>query len=55
MLNYFVWKMNTEVICHASPYGLSAILTSYCKDKNKKKMVNYARSLAETEQKHSQI
>ena len=35
MLNYFVWKMNTEVICRASPYGLSVILNQYCEDENK--------------------
>ena len=35
MLNYFDPKLNTEVICDASPYGLSAILTQCCEDDNK--------------------
>ena len=42
MLNYFDPKLNNEVICDASPYGLSSILTQYCKDENKKRMVAYA-------------
>ena len=56
MLNYFDSKVNSEVICYASPYGLSAILTQYYKDKNKKGVVDYAsRSLTEKEQGYSQI
>ena len=56
MLNYFDPKLNTEVICDASPYGLSAILIQYCDDENKKRIVAYAsRSLTETEQRYSQI
>ena len=55
MLNYFDPKLNNEVICDASPYGLSSILTQYCKDQNKKRMVAYAdRFLTETEQRYSQ-
>ena len=55
MLNYFDPKLNTEVICDASPYGLSAILTQCCEDDNKQRLVAYAsRSLTETDQKYSQ-
>ena len=56
MLNCFDPKSNTEVICDASPYGLSAILTQYCADENKKRVVAYAnRSLTVTEQRYFQI
>ena len=56
MLNCFHPKLNTGVICDASPYGLSAILTQYCEDKNKKRMVAYAtRSMTKKEQRYSQI
>ena len=34
MLDYFDPKSNAEVICDASPYGLSSIFTQYCKDDN---------------------
>ena len=50
MLKYFDLKLNTEVICDDSPYGLSAI---FCL---KKRVVAYAsRSLTEIEQKYSKI
>ena len=56
MLNYFDPKLNTEVICDAAPYDLSAILTQYCEDENKKGVVAHtSRSLTETEQRYSQI
>ena len=49
---YFDLKLNTEVICDASPYALSAILTQYCEDENKMRVVTYAsRSLIATEHK----
>ena len=54
MFNYFDLKLNTEVICDVSSYGLSAILTKYCEDENKNGAVAYApRSLTKTEQKYS--
>ena len=56
MLNFFDPKLNAGVICDASLYGLSAILTQYCQDKNKKRMVAYAtRSMTKREQMQSQI
>lgn len=52
MLNYFDRKLNTGVICDASPYVSSAILTQYCEDENKKRVVAYTSvSLTETEQR----
>ena len=56
MLNCFDSKSNTEVICDASPCGLSAVLTQYCADENKKRVVGYANiSLTVTEQRYFQI
>ena len=39
MLNYFDPKLNTEVICDASPYGISATLIQYREDEIKKRVV----------------
>ena len=56
MLNYFDPNLKTEVICDASPYGLSAILFQHSQNENEKKVIAYAsRSLTETEQRYSQI
>ena len=53
MLNYFDPKLNTEVICDASPYVLFAVLTQYCQDENKKRVVAcISRSLTEREQRY---
>ena len=50
MLNYFDPNLKTEVICDASPYGLSAILFQHSQNENEKKVTAYAsRSLTETE------
>ena len=44
MLNYFGPKLNTEVICDASPYGISATLIQYREDEIKKRVVAYTRT-----------
>ena len=54
LLNYFDLKLNTEAFCDAFPYGLSAILTQYCENENKKRVAYASRSLTETEQRYSQ-